>query len=334
MKNEIRYEIDPYNNLVAVSGRKTSLNFFREVLRGKFSLGKNNELVYTLRQSPSKTKLPKKVILKGSWSLTKDHELKLTFEQEQRKSFGKSIVLKGQIIAVKKNKLLFSIRQRTASNKTVYSSINLQGQWQMDKYNRINFNLTKESSPKKNLIFLSKWQIDKNHRLIYKYSKLNVQNGIRKTHYISFDGTWKVLSKYRIKYIIDSRTDVGFDIKVSLQKLTGRAIDYDISIGAGKNKESFTLHFSGKWKLTKNTQVFFEIKKENNKRSDIQFSSETQISLQGILACALKYYGTDKKIGYTIKFKRGIKSIDGQIYAKILKNSKEKAVFIGVGGKF
>ncbi|MCX5666207.1 MAG: hypothetical protein NT036_04095, partial [Candidatus Omnitrophica bacterium] len=92
---KIQYEVDPYNRLViSGGGKKSDLPKFRQVIDGRFSLDKNNDLSYRIKAPlPEDENIPHQIKLKGAWSLTDDHELRLTLDGQGRQTFGDQITL-------------------------------------------------------------------------------------------------------------------------------------------------------------------------------------------------------------------------------------------------
>ncbi len=117
--DKLRYEVDPHNRLIVEgTGRKTGLPKFRKVLDGRFKIGKNNTLIYHVKAPvPHGACIPHQLKLKGEWSLTEGGDLRLTLDKWGRASFGDRLTLKGDIVGVNKNSLLFAITTVTKENK-------------------------------------------------------------------------------------------------------------------------------------------------------------------------------------------------------------------------
>jgi hypothetical protein len=266
---KLRYEIDPHNRLlVSERGRKASFTYFRRALDGRFKVDKNNTLSYHIKAPvPRDMNIPHQVKLKGEWSLTGNHDLKLTLDKWGRQTFGDRLTLRGNIIDVNKNSVLFGLTTWKKEGTRSTYTIRLQGSWQADKHNRLTFRVKKEERKHDILILNGIWEINKNHRIIYQYKKAHLIRKTKKTHTLAFKGYWDIEDKARISYIIDRNTNSIFNFKTSLGLFKGNYIKYELGIGLSKRpkpiKRTITLY--GTWKIKKNIGLIFEVKYENQK---------------------------------------------------------------------
>ncbi|MDD4202478.1 MAG: hypothetical protein PHQ52_03335 [Candidatus Omnitrophica bacterium] len=331
-KPKYRYEIDPYNNLIVESGKKTSAQYFRKVVNGKFRIGPKNQLEYIIRQPLDDKNFPRVIRLTGKWSLTEKHDLKLTISEDKKRSSA-TIILKGQIVETGKNSIGFSISQKEAANKERIYVLKIEGFWQVDNYNRINFNVKKEKGDVDNLVFSCGWEIDSNNSIVYTYNKADHFTGEKNTHMLEFKGLWKFTEKNRITYDISSKTGSEFAIRTAVVVMDKNSIKAELGIGLEKSKTYREITFFGKWQINKNIGLLFELEKQNNKQKNIKFGCEATLKNTSI-DLNIKAYGTKKDLDIGLKLKRDIKCIDGQLFVELFKNKKESAVFLGVGGRF
>ena len=168
-KETIKYEVDPYNQLVISALCKTSnLPKFRQVLEGRFKLDKKNNLTYIIKK-PLNNNTPHQFKLKGSWSLDKNNDLVLTLNKTTRESLGDKVTLKGQLKKATKDSLNFSLTTKTKDKLSSYV-IKLNGKWQADKYNQLTFNVKKEHSRHDILTLKGGWKLN-NNQITYTYKK-------------------------------------------------------------------------------------------------------------------------------------------------------------------
>ncbi|OGW85358.1 MAG: hypothetical protein A2987_04480 [Omnitrophica bacterium RIFCSPLOWO2_01_FULL_45_10] len=161
----IRYEVDPFNRLIIDKrAKKSGLPKFRKVIDGRFKIDGKNELDYHVKAPLEESEhIPHQFKIKGRWSLTDDHDLRLTIEKSGRETFGDEITLKGQILDVNENSLLFAVTTRQDKNKYSTYLLRLGGSWKADKFNRLSFYIEKEKGKYDILTFNGVWEIDKNH---------------------------------------------------------------------------------------------------------------------------------------------------------------------------
>lgn len=190
---KLRYEVDPHNRLVLKgAGERSGVNRFRRVLDGAFKIGGGNSLLYHIKAPAAGfergLKLPHQVRLDGKWSLTKNHDLKLTLNNWRRQALGDELTLAGQILQAQANSLLFVLTTRTRDNRTHTNILKLQGRWQADKCNRLEFELEKSGSSGGALTLGSAWEVNKRRQLVYRYQKAAVTGLLLSRRLIKGDG--------------------------------------------------------------------------------------------------------------------------------------------------
>jgi len=327
-KEKIRFEVDPFNRLVyKKSEKKSRLPGFRTVIDGRFRIGKNNNLIYEVRKSPLST-IPQKIKLKGSWSLDKNHNLILTLNKWGNQIFGNKLILKGDLIDVKANKLTFAVTTKDSSGKTHLYTLNFEGIWQADKFNRLSFNIKKEKGNPDTLILKGSWEINKNNEIIYTYTKSRLKRKTKRTKTITFKGYWDITNKHRITYILNKEINSEFTFEVRLGKPAGRGMEYQIGIGVTPAKKKLTL--SGQWKVNKRLGLIFEMPYEKGKRRGIIFGASCKIGKQNNLEFKLKNKKGDD-LGIDIKLSRKIIKGAGETFLRALKEGGKLSIIAGVG---
>jgi len=152
------YSINENNQLLIKSSKaKVAIP-----VRGRFSVGKNNQLIYWLNEPASWRRLynlPSKVSFIGNWQLNPNYDLELNLDETKSQCKEDRLILKGEIISTDRDTLAFEIisynkqglsltqlnRSSTKGTVLAFSHIQLlklTGSWQADEFNRITFFLT------------------------------------------------------------------------------------------------------------------------------------------------------------------------------------------------
>ena len=327
---KVRYEVDPHNRLVIKrTGEKTELTRFRQVLDGSFKTDKHNNLSYHIKAPiPQDIKAPYQVKLRGKWSLTKSHNLRLTLDKWRRQTFGDQLTLKGDIISVDKNALLFAVTARDRGGTQSIYALKLQGSWQADKNNRLTFRIRKEQDRYDVLTFNGIWKINKNHQIIYQYKKEQLVRKPKKTHALIFKGHWDIKGKKRLSYVIERGTDSVFNFRTSLGIIKAGYIKYELGIGAKPVKRTITLF--GSWKIKKNQGLIFEIEKGKRRINALVFGAEARLTSKDTILFKLRNE-LNREIGAELKLSHKILKGDGQAFLRLLKSKRESAVLVGAG---
>lgn len=335
---KIRYEVDPFNRLILTKGsRRGDLTKFRKVVDGRFRIDRNNDLTYHVKAPFSKKEnIPHKVRIKGTWRLTEDHDLSLTLDKEGTRTLRDKIILKGKILDVKKNSLLFAITTKRKDNTMLTYTLELSGAWKADKRNRLTFCAKREKGKHDILTFACGWEINKTHQIIYNYNKAALTRKRKELHTLTFKGYWDVLDKYRVAYFLSKHSDSAFEFKTSGAVMTGNMIKCRIGVSlAGREKPlERTLKLKGEWKLTKDLGLVFEVKSENKKLYAITFGADARITKEGTVSFRLRSDIKNKDTGMELKLSRKLLRGGGEAFLKALASGREKAIYAGAAWKW
>ncbi|MBU0709287.1 MAG: hypothetical protein KJ793_01070 [Candidatus Omnitrophica bacterium] len=317
---KVRYEVDAHNRLVVKSGRKTELKRFRRVVEGSFKTDKKNQLTYHIK-APVGRRGPHQVKFQGKWSLNKNHDLRLTLDKWRRQTFGDQLTLKGDIVDLNKNSLVFAVGTRTNKGKQSIYLIRLQGAWQADKNNRLTFRAGQDRDNYDTLTFEGIWGIGKDYEIIYRYTKAKLRDKPKQVHTLIFKGKWKIRDQARIAYEIDKGSGSGFNFKTSVGVFKDRYIKYEVGVGTSGEKQ--TIKLFGRWKIKKDLGLIFEVKRGY----DIVLGAEAKLSDRDSILFKLKDTGSEGEF----ELRRALLKGDGQAFIRFLKSKRESAVFVGVG---
>ena len=297
----LRYEVDPHNRLIIKkTGKKTRVSKFRQVLDGRFKIDKKNNLAYHVKAPLTQdTKAPHQVKLRGKWSLNKNHNLVFTLDKWKRQTFGDQLTLKGDIIDVNKNSVLFSVTTRDKQGSQSIYGLKLQGTWQADKHNRLSLRINKQQGYD-TLTLQKAWDITKNYQIIYQYEKLKLLTKSKQIQTLTFKGHWDIRKGMRISYILDKKSNSGFDFKANLGIFRNNYIKYELGIGTRPTKRAIKLF--GRWRIRKNRQLIFQVD------------------------CGKKKF--------QIELSQKILKANAEAFLRFLKSKQESAILVGTGLKW
>jgi len=331
---KVRYEIDPHNRLIIKkTGKKTKLPRFRQVLNGCFKVADDNTLIYHIKAPiPEDIRAPYQIKLRGKWSLTKNHDLMFTLDKWRRQTFGDQLTLQGDIIDVKKNSLLFAVTTRDKDGVQSIYALKLQGSWQADKNNRLTFRVKKGQHKYDILTFDGIWKIGKNYQIIYQYKKAQLARKLKKIHTLVFKGYWDIKNKARISYVIDRNTNSVFNFKTSLGVFKDDYIKYELGIGLSYKPKPIkrTITIFGTWKIKKTVGLVFEVEYERKKVHTIVFGAKAKLTDKDTVLFRLKN-NINRDIGTELELSHQILKGDGQAFLRLLKSERESAILVGAG---
>lgn len=330
---KIKYEADPYNRLALLGVEKRDgLTKFRKVLDGRFKIGPGNTLLYRLKSPVSNDEsMPHQLKIEGTWSLTPGHSLRLSVDKEGRKTFGDAVELKGEVLDVKNNSILFAVSTRTLAGSAAAYTLELAGRWQADERNRITFAVKKEYGSDDILVFTGAWAIGKDHEMVYSYKQDVSAGGKRKPlTELVFRGYWDVKDKVHVSYVLSKETGSGFDFRASAGFFRHNCIEYVLGIGvaSGKRPVNRTLSLFGTWKVRDNTELTFEIKTDGGKCRSMVFGADAQI-IKGTRVRFKLTKGVGEPVGAALELSKELLKGDGEAFIRFLEERGGSAILAG-----
>lgn len=281
---KIKYSLDSKNRLILKKNSKKIL------LNGKFLTDNNNNLFYRINEPLTLRKtlgLPSEISFIGNYSLDPSHNLTLRLKD------GDILVIKSDIIAVENSKLVFEITSHDKDGLTHIHILKLNGTWNADEFNRINFQVKKSTAPD-TLIFENAWEINKNQKLTYKYEKTSLVTKKKTYNTLAFEGFWGISSENKLTYALTSDLSSGFNFKVTLESKNlypeKNSIKYRLGIGLNKgklNKDKIITLF-GTWKFNRKLAVNFDMDYGQGKIHSIGFYTQIILNDNDKVIIALK----------------------------------------------
>lgn len=320
---KIRYEIDPHNRLVIIG-----LNKFRTVIDGEFELRPDHSLVYHVKKSDS-IDIPQQIKFKGTWLLDENHNLIFTFDKWNNQVQGNRLILKSDLVSASGNELVFSVETKESAPSRVSSYLlKFGGIWQADKYNRLTFNVEKESGSADVLTLQGIWAVNKQHEIIYSYTRVLKGTKEKIENAIVLRGHWDIAEKNRLAYTLNHDIASELSFKVAFQEAEKNFLKYSIGIGAASRRKSIALF--GTWKLDKDLGLMFEVEYEKGRIQEIMFGADCRWKDGYSLDFKLKNK-LNEGLGIEIVLSKQIFKDQGEAFIRAIKSKEEISIVAGVG---
>jgi len=226
------------------------------VVDGDFKVGSGNSLSYHIKRSDN-IDTPQEIKFSGGWSIGKNHDLAFTLDKWNNQCEGNKLILKSVLAGANKDELAFTLGTRDVSGGRRVYILKLNGAWQADKYNRLAFNVERDSGAKDELVLRGKWEIGRQNEIIYTASRARLKTKDRIENTITLQGHWDISAKNRLSYALNNDGGPRLDFKATFERAENRALRYGLSIGYGVRRKTISLF--GKWKVNKDTELFYEI---------------------------------------------------------------------------
>lgn len=325
---KIRYEIDPHNRLIyEKTGEESEVPGFRTVLDGTFEIDENNSVIYHVKKSQG-SDIPQQVKLRGKLALDDEHNLTLTLDKWGNQIAGNKLTVESELIDAKDNMLSFAVTSKDSENNTHIYIVKLGGRWQADEYNRLSFNIEKETGITDRITLRGAWEVNQQNEIIYTYEKSTRGKEEKITKTITLKGYWDIMEKHRIIYVLNKEINSEFDFKVSVGKPAERGLQYEIGVGATPCNKTITLF--GSWKVNKNLGLLFEMPYAEGKIRSVILGGWGKLDKNYKLELRLQNkIGED--LGIDVKLSRNILEGQGEAFIRALRSQKEVFIVAGVG---
>lgn len=306
---------------------------------GRFSIDKNNRLIYWLNEPLSWRKeysLPGKIIFKGSWHLNNNYDLELVLDKTEKQFQDDILVIKGNIISTDRDILAFETKTYDRNGLLHIQILRLSVIWLTDETNRLSFIVKKR--PPDILTLEGAWQINKNQQIIYTYEKTDLKRKTKTSHVLTFEGFWEINSSNRLTYILSRSTESYFDFRVQIESPNlypkEGLIKYRIGIGLAKDKPSQmeTVCLYGSWKFSRKAGLTFQMDYGKGGFRDIEFGTNIYLNKKNEFIFSLTNK-QEEPLGLNIIFNhKFLKNYDAQTFLQLknILNRKESAIEAGV----
>ncbi len=265
---------------------------------------------------------------KGKWELTPNHEL-----QYKSKDQNEEYKLTGTLIAVEPGALVFSVTERQTDQKIVTSIHKLGGSWKLNPKNQITFEVEKEQGRNDVLTFKGTWKVNDNHEIVYTYEKTQLKRKTKESQELVFKGYWDITDKNRLTYLLGGDSSSAFRFRGAFQTQSILAkkgeIRYQVGVEVvGKHKIQ-TIALFGKWKLSRDLSLDFEIEYANGRKKTITFGGDYAFNDTTQISVNLKSRA-GQPLGIELIFTKDIFGKDGQAFVRLQKSLEESRVEAGV----
>ena len=211
--------------------------------------------------------------VKGRWEITPNHEV-------QYRSAGKNeeIKIKGSLVAAEPDALVISVTEKQADQTIVTSIAKLSGKWRLDPKNRIVFEAERGAGKRDALTLKGAWQVGKTNEIVYSYEQRDLKTKKKRIQKLSFSGHWDISDSNRLTYFLGGGSDSAFRFRGAFETQGIRSkkgeIRYQVGAEAAGKHKIQTIVLFGKWKVSRDLGVSFEIEYADGKKRAIGFSAD------------------------------------------------------------
>ena len=260
----------------------------------------------------------------GTWRLTKNHEV-----EYRRRGAEEEVVLRGDLVAVEENRLLFQLSEEFSSGESVRRRFALRGRWLVDASNRLSFEAERQKGRPDWLTLQGAWEVGPGHQILYRFHRENLKTRKQDERILRFSGRWEIDPEKRLTYVLDRVSGSAFRFRgtfesAPIQAKTGE-IRYQLGLEANGESQSRTVTLFGKWKFSRRLALSFEVPYPGRALRSLSFGADYSVdSRQNVTARLTTREG--KPLGLEVIFTRQIFKGDGEGFLRLVRSSEESAV--------
>lgn len=289
--------------------------------------------------------------LDGKWDLSPEHEVSY-----RERDLDKEASVKGSLVAAEPDALVVSVTVQENEKRIVTGLVKLSGKWELDEKNRITFSVKRGLGKYDKLTFQGAWEINDNFQVTYGFTTQSVLEGSGKkkrrvtkvTQELIFEGHWDISDKNCLTYLIGVDSDSAFRFRGTFETSSILAkegeIRYQVGVeykssSAAKKRRTQTITLFGKWKLSNDLALSFELECADGKRSEIKVGVD--INLKKLQGPGLRWLLPDEvsvdlasregdPLGIELVLTKDLFDGNAQTFVRFRESLKETAVEAGI----
>ena len=262
----------------------------------------------------------------GQWRLNADHDLEYWENNE-----AKQAKFRASLVQAESNALVVAVTANEREDKFITGTARLTGTWQLNDKNQIVFDVEKKSGPTDRLTFQGGWRVNDSHEIVYTYEPSDRKRRTRELQRLTFRGYWDITERNRLTYLLEGDAKSAFRIRGAFQTQSILAkegqIRYQFGIEAEGTERLETITLFGKWKLSRDFALSFEIEYRGRRKHAIVFVSKFNLGHGRTIETKLMNK-EGKSLGLEVIFTQ--ESLESELFLRLRKSLEESAVEAGV----
>ncbi len=265
---------------------------------------------------------------KGIWELGPNHEVLYKSDDDSQE-----IQFNGSLVGVEPDALVVSYTERVSDQKVVTRLLKLAGTWQLNPNNQITFEVGRKSGKSDVLTFTGSWKVGDANEIVYTYERTDLKTKTKEVQELAFKGYWDISEKNRLTYCVGGDMNNAFRFRGTFQTKSILAkkgeIRYQLGVEVDGKPKTKTITLFGKWIVSRNLWLDFEIEYDDGKRKCISFGGTYSLNDSTDITVDLKSEA-GKPLGIEVILTKDIFGKDGQAFIRLQETLEESSVEAGM----
>ena len=266
--------------------------------------------------------------LEGHWELDEHHEV-----YYRSKGDREEVKLKASLLQAEPEALILLVTQRKEKHRITTSLLKLSGAWRLDDRNRIVFYVEREFGKKDVLTFQGAWQVGKQHEIIYTYERQSLKTKTKELNSLIFKGVWDISERHRLSFTVGVNSQSVFRFRGAFQTKSILAkqgeIRYQVGVEVLGKRRLRTITLFGKWKLSGDLELSFEIEYRDGTKHAMVFGAEFSLGRGRTIETKLMNKEGDP-LGLEVIFTQEFMDGEAGLFLRLRKSLEESALEAGI----
>ncbi len=234
---------------------------------------------------------------------------------------GRSRKAEASLAAAEPDALVLSVTERENDKRTVTRMMRVNGKWRVGAGNTLEFVLDKNESKKGVVLFGADWRVN-------KANEIEVTFGPDRA---ALKGVWDVADRNSLVYQIRRGSGEELRFRGAFQTRSIHAkkgeIRYQLGAEGSRKKTVRAVKLFGKWILSRDLGLSFEIEYANGKRRAILFGGDCRMDVDNTIRVDL-VARKDKPLGVELVLTREL--TDGSVFMRLSRSLNESLAEAGL----
>lgn len=274
----------------------------------------------------------------GVWELTPRHQVR--YRRRPAEALAKAgrrreetAVLTADLVAAEPAGLTVQVAGDQFDGDLVGHTLTLRGRWQADARNRLTFLVERAGGRHDRLILGGGWRLGPHHEILYHVRRRTGVRPDRALRVLTFRGQWDLPVRHQLTYVLDARSDSTFRFRGALQTPTVLAktgeLRYQLGVEVEGQRRTRTLTFFGKWKLSRDLALSFELPTTDGEFQTMTFGATYAFTGDRMVATTLTARD-GRALGLEVVFTQAFLKGQGEAFVRLRRALEESAIEAGV----
>ncbi|MBU3759250.1 MAG: hypothetical protein FGM27_04895 [Candidatus Omnitrophica bacterium] len=266
---------------------------------------------------------------RGRWVCDKRHRILYVRDDNEGEE---AVEIEASLIGAEPNALVAVFAEKQKNGRRVTRTARLEGSWRMNERHQLEFEVSRASGIHDVLTFKGRWKLGPSQEIVYVWRRTNLLTKTRTQEELTLRGWWDLSSDHRLTYTLQGSGEPSLLFAGTFQTRSLSAkkgqLSYQLGASVEGKKSRRVLTLFGRWKLSADLDLIFEIACSDGRLHEIRFGTEIEITPSW--EAAVRLVGRQgEPLGGEIRFSREFLKNGGGGFVRLRRTLRDSAVEAG-----